>query len=876
MQLKNYQQTALEKLEQFLIEARLFGPEQAFAKIAPDANNPYAANKNYESPQGITDCPHVCLRLPTGGGKTILAAHTITKAALFQQRAFPVVLWMTPNKIIRKQTVEALKNPLHPYREAMNQDFNGRIEVWDISECFQIRPQDMTDRACVVVTTIQALRIKDTEGRKVYAHNENFEPHFQHFPHEGLNLEKGDNDNVKFSFANLLHIHRPLVIVDEAHNAVTGLTAELHQRLRPSCIIEFTATPRDNRGRQMHNVLVNVPATALRDEEMIKLPIELTEHNTWQEAVNGAVTTRRRLAEIAQDERERIRPVALYQAQDRNKPVTVDVLKKYLVENEQIAEEKIAVATGEQRELDDIDINDPQCRIEHVITVQALKEGWDCPFAYVLCTVANVRSATNVEQLLGRVMRMPFAKQRNHRELNRAYTHVPETQFSHAAHALRDKLVGKMGFEKDEADNAVQFPFPDWPEGAGEQTEPQPEQITVDAAPDFSGCTEKELEEAEQAMDVQQQDDGKVTVVIKGEISPAIQGAIVEAVAKPDEQEGIRVRLQRKNLEFQISCSPARRGENFSPLPQLFFTFGGHEMEASPENIESVMKWNPLEQDYILSASEFSIKETAESFQIDYFHDAGTVEKLGIRETGQWKHPEFMGIADSWDENKLVHWLEREIRTGYLTQEVLEKIAGDNVDALLKREHTLENLLRFKHLLARALQEKLKKLRDEAKAKNYQQVLFGTPASVHKLKFEFRPDPSIYEYNFAYAGPYKFKKHYYGPVGDLNGSGEEYKCAIELDKMPEIRHWIRNVGRKPGSFWLPLSHNKFYPDFIAELTDGRLMAVEYKGAHLLAGAEDKKRIGELWEKESDGKAIFAMPSQQVGGPSIEEQIRGKL
>jgi len=568
--------------------------------------------------------------------------------------------------------------------------------------------------------------------------------------------------------------------------------------------------------------------------------------------------------------------VVLYQAQDKNRAVTVDALKKHLLENENIAPEKIAVATGDQRELDAIVINDPQCPVEHVITVQALKEGWDCPFAYVLCSVANVQSATSVEQLLGRVMRMPFARRHKHRELNRAYTHVPETQFSHAAHALRDKLVGKMGFEKDEADNAVQFPFPDWPEGAGEQTEPQPEQITVDAAPDFSGCTEKELEEAEQAMDVQQQDDGKVTVVIKGEISPAIQGAIVEAVAKPDEQEGIRVRLQRKNLEFQISCSPARRGENFSPLPQLFFTFGGHEMEASPENIESVMKWNPLEQDYILSASEFSIKETAESFQIDYFHDAGTVEKLGIRETGQWKHPEFMGIADSWDENKLVHWLEREIRTGYLTQEVLEKIAGDNVDALLKREHTLENLLRFKHLLARALQEKLKKLRDEAKAKNYQQVLFGTPASVHKLKFEFRPAPSIYEYNFAYAGPYKFKKHYYGPVGDLSGSGEEYKCAIELDKMPEIRHWIRNVGRKPGSFWLPLSHNKFYPDFIAELTDGRLMAVEYKGAHLLAGAEDKKRIGELWEKESDGKAIFAMPSQQEGGPSIGQQIREKL
>ena len=873
MQLKNYQKTALAKLEKFLTRAQLLGAAQAFEEVAPGDDNPYGGH--YTPLAGIADCPYVCLRLPTGGGKTLLAALSIAKVARYLQREFPVVLWMTPSEIICQQTVEALKSPCHPYRAAMDADFGGRVEVWDIGQWQQIRPQDMSERACIVVSTIQALRITDTDKRKVYAHNENLEPHFQRFAHDGLKLEK-DNGRVKFSFANLLHIHRPVVIVDEAHNAVTKLSSELHERLRPSCIIEFTATPRDSRGRQMHNVLVNVPATALRDEEMIKLPIELTEHKTWQDAVNGAVTTRQRLAKIARDEKEQIRPVVLYQAQSRNNEVTVDALKKHLIENERIAEEKIAVATGEQRELDDIDINDPQCQIEHVITVQALKEGWDCPFAYVLCTVANVRSATNVEQLLGRVMRMPFAKQRNRRELNRAYAHVPETQFSHAAHTLRDKLVGKMGFEQDEADNAVQFPFSGWLEGTGEQTEPQPEQITVDTTPDFSGCTEKERKAAEQAVEVQQQDDGKATVVVKGEISPAIQEAIVEAVTKPDEQKGIRVRLRRKNLEFQISCSPARRGEKFSPLPQLFFIFDKRELEASPENIESVMKWNPLEQDYILSASEFSIKETAESFQIDYFHDAGTVEKLGIRETGQWKEPEFMGMPDPWDESKLMHWLEREIRTGYLTQEVLEKVAGENVKALLERKHTLENLLRFKHLLARALQEKLKKLRDEAKTRNYQQVLFGTPASVHKLNFEFRPDPSTYEYNFTYEGPYKFKKHYYGPVGDLKGSGEEYNCAIELDKMPEVRHWIRNVDRKPSSFWLPLSHNKFYPDFIAELTDGRLMAVEYKGAHLLAGAEEKNRIGKLWEDASDGKAIFAMPSQQEGGPSVGEQIREKL
>jgi len=325
--------------------------------------------------------------------------------------------------------------------------------VWDIEQWRDIRPADMRERVCVVVGTIQALRISDTNQRKVYAHNENLEAHFRRLSVDelDLDLEKDADGGVKFSFANLLHIHRPVVIVDEAHNAVTSLTAELHRRLRPSCIIEFTATPRER-----NNVLVNVPATALRDEEMIKLPIELVEHATWQDAVNGAIATREKLADIAREEGERIRPVILYQAQKKNEAVTVEALKKYLTDDENIAPEAIAVATGEQRELDAVDLNDPSCPVAHVITVQALKEGWDCPFAYILCSVANVQSATSVEQLLGRVMRMPFARRRGREELNRAYAHVPEKRFSQAAHALRDKLVKSMGFDTDEAAQAVQ------------------------------------------------------------------------------------------------------------------------------------------------------------------------------------------------------------------------------------------------------------------------------------------------------------------------------------------------------------------------------------------------------------------------------------
>jgi type III restriction enzyme len=79
--------------------------------------------------------------------------------------------------------------------------------------------------------------------------------------------------------------------------------------------------------------------------------------------------------------------------------------------------------------------------------VQALREGWDCPFAYVLCSLQRLSSATAVEQLLGRVLRMPYAKPRGRAALNRAYAHVCEAKFSSAAHELADRLINNMGFE---------------------------------------------------------------------------------------------------------------------------------------------------------------------------------------------------------------------------------------------------------------------------------------------------------------------------------------------------------------------------------------------------------------------------------------------
>ncbi len=420
MKLKQYQTATLSILRRFFEEARVAGPKQAYEAITKEPDQAKRLGRyggTYTALEALPNLPYVCLRLPTGGGKTILGAHAISIARdAWVEKEYPMVLWLVPSNTIRLQTAEALKNPRHPYRQTMDEAFAGRVRVFDIGDFTNIRPHDIRDHCCIVVGTIQTLRVQNTEGRKVYAHNENMEPHFTGLPKTLPGLETLENGGVKFSFANLMHIHRPLMIVDEAHNAVTGLTRDMQARVNPSAIIEFTATPRLN-----SNILHSVTAQELKREEMIKLPIMLKEHDTWQNAVNGAIAARASLAAAAETDADYIRPIILFQAQPKNQEVTVAALKKHLMEVEQIPEAKIAVATGDQRELDGLDLFDRNCPIEYVITVEALKEGWDCSFAYVFCSVSRIQSAVDVEQLLGRVLRMPYAKRRRADALNRAY-----------------------------------------------------------------------------------------------------------------------------------------------------------------------------------------------------------------------------------------------------------------------------------------------------------------------------------------------------------------------------------------------------------------------------------------------------------------------
>ena len=343
--LKTYQQRAVDCLESFLLNCQtLPSVEEAYSKTMEEQSLPELVYRDY----GFEQTPYVCLRIPTGGGKTILGSYAIDIAARkYVGTDAPITLWLVPTNTIRLQTVEALKTPGHPYRAKLDETFNHQVLVLDIDEVTQIRPQDIGSKAIVIVSTLANLRVTDTSGRKVYAYHENFEPHFSKIPSshpsmpllervtEGDLKENGlstkELGNIKFSFANLLAVYRPIVIVDEAHNARTSLTFETLHRVHPAAVIELTATPNTS-ATNGSNILFHVSASELKAEEMIKLPIVLTEHQNWQDAIQDAVITRNKLEIDAQKDADYIRPIALFQSEAKNGEVTIDVLKNHLID----------------------------------------------------------------------------------------------------------------------------------------------------------------------------------------------------------------------------------------------------------------------------------------------------------------------------------------------------------------------------------------------------------------------------------------------------------------------------------------------------------------------------------------------------------------
>ncbi|WP_313229556.1 DEAD/DEAH box helicase family protein [Stenotrophomonas acidaminiphila] len=876
LSLKVYQQRALSSLAQFLEDARLTGPAPAFEK-----NVDPGLVTTYKPMPGMEATPYVCLRIPTGGGKTVMGAHIIQAAGdAYLERTYPLVMWMVPTTQIKTQTLEAFKDPRHPYRQELDEAFGGKVAVFDVEDFTHIRPADLGTKVCVVISTMAALRVENQDGRKVYEHHEDLEAHFAGSVSDLPYLEQNAAGKAIASFANLLKLHGPLVITDEAHNANTPLSYEVYQRLGAKVVVELTATPEASKS----NVLVSVSAFELKVANMIKFPVVLKEHvGQWEAAVGSAVARRNELSKTALGEPDYIRPILLIQAENAKGTATVEEVKRHLIDNEKVPEKAIAIATGDQREIDGVDLFAKDCPIEVIITKQALKEGWDCSFAYVFCSVAQVKSDKDIQQLLGRVLRMPYATRRKQEAMNKAYAHVTTTHFNLAAAELTKSLID-IGFNPLEAVGAVQrepTPGPGLGLQGGANPVPTPPKTTVAVSkpPDLTNVPERDQGNV---VFVPNEEGKGGTVEITGEVDDSTVEAITLA-APAKEREDVAATIERHQIASKAVKAPSQNGAVFS-VPRLCVMEQGELEFIESGAVPPGFTWDLLAYPPDLSSLKFNAD--SQTFEVDLVDEKVTYTKIDDD-----VNTYLPGFAKDRTEADLVGWLDQKIRDPAVKQPVLREWVRRAISGLSQdRGFSLSQLLNGQFVLRRKLSEQLQLAKVEALKDGFQQALFGDAADVvvsdePDAMFTYPADMTLYPaHSYYQGGTYRFRKHYYPFVGDLQWKtaggkvGEEFLCAQAIDQLDEVEFWVRNLVDR-SQFWMPTAKQRTYPDFVARLKDGRLLVVEYKGGDRYSSdtEKEKRMVGELWATKSKGKGVYLMAQlKDEKGNSVTEQLKAAI
>lgn len=873
MQFKRYQTETVEALESFLSYCAAEGPARAFQR--------FNQAQPYRELEGLPGVPYVCLRLPTGGGKTILAAKSIQIAGKTLLRTDrPFTLWMVPSDPIKQQTIDAFNNTSHPYRRLLDDAFGGDVAIFDIENFADIRPVDIEKKACIVVSTIQAFRVESTKDRAVYKHHEELEPHFaQAFDPTGLERvsaeeaeEKGLTAGVvKFSFANLMHLVRPIMIVDEAHNAISSLTTITQQRLRPSTVIEFTATPRDR-----NNVLHSVTASALKDEEMIKLPIILKVKNSWQEAVDDAVFKRNALEKIGLKDKDRIRPIVLYQAQNSKSEANPEDIKTYLIEERLVPANRIAIATGTQRELDSIDLRSPHCTIDHIITIEALREGWDCPTAYVLCATQKISSETKVEQLLGRVLRMPGAERRQDPALNRAYAFVSDPSVYDVAGQLRDKLLS-MGFTDEEAVSNFRQSGYKRDDRTGDLFDMANEEAPVFQHTFEDTADNRKAAEAakEDGAEIIENDNGTLTLAVTGAIPKSVADVVAQ-VTPEDKKAEVTKKAEAHQKKVEAAKSPAEKGISIS-VPGLGSLVQGELLLAHDETIFDAQPWTLAKEPAVLTEEELKLNKADGIIMIDLRGEKVVYEeKLAQDEFLPGLQNRNVGTTEA----RFVSILERQCRVESLPVSELSRwLAGIVADLISTRGMSVQDLVDWEPQIVAAIREKLRKLYEKSKKEAFQLALFSDTADLKVIEGKFDFKEGVYADVPRHPLPpgMILSKHLLGertiPRLDGNPLGEEMQCAKALNSLDEVEVWVRNVASHPQAFCLIRSNGRlYYPDFIAKLVDGRIFVVEYKGA---AGADrddtrEKAMVAQRWAKATGN--VYAVIEKEKDGKNMQLQL----
>lgn len=475
MELKDYQVKTVEQIKRYLEllsewkskadenpELEIDYPEKAWEKA--EIGRHYISRKN-----GIGEyLPNFCLKIPTGGGKTLLAVKTIDQInSLYLRKQTGLVLWIVPTTQIYTQTIRCFKDKNHPYRQMLDIASAGRTLILEKTDKFS--PIDIQENLSIMMLMLPSANRVTKEVLKVFKDNGGFQSFFptedKISEHEKLLTKYPNLDffgdltgiwqrQIKTSLGNTLRLLSPLIILDEGHKAYSEGAQKTLRDFNPSIIVELSATPSDQ-----SNKLVDIKGIELKREEMIKLDlhvinkVSLDWKNTLLASVNHQQILEKKANEYQANTGNYIRPICLIQVERTGKDqrdgrfIHSEDVKEHLIKTIGISPDQIAIKTSEKDELKEIDdlggLMSKNTSIRYIITKHALQEGWDCPFAYILTILNNPQSENALTQLIGRILRQPFARKTGIDQLDESYVFTYQQQ---AVHILT-KI--KKGFENE-------------------------------------------------------------------------------------------------------------------------------------------------------------------------------------------------------------------------------------------------------------------------------------------------------------------------------------------------------------------------------------------------------------------------------------------
>jgi len=834
MELKPYQEQVIADLERFLDKVQqvrnIKDAFHDFWSTHPKTPlQPFPGTTLEPYKDNVPQVPNICVKVPTAGGKTFIACNAIkTIFDAFKYGRNKAVVWLVPSITILEQTIKNLKNTGHPYRQKINSHFGNKVEIYDKQTLLQgsgFNSSSVQEQLSIFVLSFDSLRAKNKEDRKVYQENGNL---------QSFSALLGFNEEI--SLMKVIQMLHPVVIVDESHNAESDLSIEMLKNLNPCFVLDLTATPRNN-----SNIISFVDAMELKKESMVKLPVIVYNHNDKTEVINSALQLQRRLEIQAKEDQKKggkyIRPIVLFQAQPKNAAdnTTFEKLKEKLIELK-IPENEIKIKTANINEIKDTDLLSEDCQVRYIITVNALKEGWDCPFAYILASLADKSSSIDVEQILGRVLRQPYVSKHSSPTLNLSYVLTASSRFLETL----DNIVKGL--------NKAGFSSKDFKVAEGNINE--------------RDIKEDPLIQLTIAPDADPDDDNAYDIDIR-RIPDITHSSINDSKTIID----IEKAALEQNTEFEKKISEMELNKSISLPPELqslvktykikeVFLDQALQLEI-PQFFIKKPSGNIFDEDHLLLNKE----DLLENFQlgkadanITFDHISSELYKVDLDETKGDHTPTFIKLDGDIKDRLMSYILDparKESRAKNVTSRIINLIGnmppigeGEIKKFILKliEDFTDEQYMDFanhEYSYAQKIKEKIKSLSEIHAEKKFRDFLDIDKAFIKpSYKFPLEIVPGNVSKNIT--------KSLYETEAAMNGFEEQ--VINEVANFPNILFWTKNIEQKHFRLNGFINH---YPDFIIYTKSGKIILLETKGDDRdNSDSEAKIRLGKAWEQKA--------------------------